>query len=465
MSTEAKANTTQTTTSNDGGSKITPSAPANPNTQSDPKDPMSILDFVKEQIQTNQQQAEAKTEAKKEPLKSKIRVPKTETNKTTETKKTDTKTTTTENKTEEVKSEGDDDLKLSKFSKSLLKEDEAKTDDTKTEQNTEVKKEEATEEGEDDIKLPETASVAAKDAFKKVNSERSKLKKELATLKEEKAQLEEKVNSVNNEETAKRIAELETQLEAYKKFNEEAETKLYALDVQQSQRYKETISEPLQSIASEVETIADKYKLDAVTLRKAMASEDTNGLADLLSEADVNDFDKVQLAKLRTDVKGILKIREALEKDSKRAAEVLRKTEEEQNRQFVQGKKQEYAKSLTTHKERITGFIPEIFKKTEDDQELNTLVDEYDKFLQVSDPTSFTAEQTAQAMAMAGATPILFATIERLMADNKVLIEKYKKLTKSNPSAGPNVAITPTSKPVSTEGTISDFVRDQLANR
>ena len=43
MSTEA--NTTQTTASKDGGSKLTPSAPANPPT-SDPKDPMSILDFL-----------------------------------------------------------------------------------------------------------------------------------------------------------------------------------------------------------------------------------------------------------------------------------------------------------------------------------------------------------------------------------------------------------------------------------
>lgn len=461
MSTEANANTTN----KDAGSKITPSAPANPPTQSDPKDPMSILDFVKEQIQTNQQKAEVKTEVKKEPLKSKIKVPKTQQTKTTETKTPESQTTTTEPKTEEVKTEGDDDLKLSKFSKSLLKEEETKTEDKKTETPEGEKKEDNTEEGEDDIKLPETASVAAKDAFKRVNSERSKLKKELATLKEEKAQLEEKVKSVDSEETAKRIAELETQLEAYRKFNEEAETKLYALDVQQSQRYRETISEPLQTIASEVEDIANKYKLDAVTLRKAMASEDTNGLADLLAEADVNDFDKVQLARLRTDVKGILKVREALEKDSKKAAEILRRTEEEQNRQFLQGKKQEYSKSLTTHKERITSFIPEIFKKTEDDQELNALVDDYDKFLQVSDPTAFTAEQTAQAMAMAGATPILFATIERLMADNKVLIEKYKKLTKSNPSAGPTTVTTPTSKPGSSEGSISDFVREQLSRR
>lgn len=462
MSTEA--NKTTTTSNKDAGSNITPSAPANPPVKSDPKDPMSILDFVKDQIQTSQQQVESTKEVKKEPLKTKVKLPKTKDTKTTEVKKEEVKTPAVSDNKEEVKTEGEEDLKLSRFSKALLNEEEAKAE-VKTEGNPEDKKEEGTEEGEDDIKLPETASVAAKDAFKKVNSERSKLKKELATLKEEKAKLEEQVKSVANEETAQRIADLETQLEAYKKFNEEAETKLYALDVQQSQRYRETISEPLQSIAIEVEDIAKKYTIDPVTLRKAMASDDTKGLSELIMDADVNDFDKVQLAKLRTDVKSILKTREVLEKDSKKAAEVLRRTEEEQNRQFMQSKKQEYSKSLTNHKEKITGFFPEIFKKTEDDQELNTLVDEYDKFLQTSDPTAFSAEQTAQAMAMAGATPILFATIERLMQDNKVLIEKYKKLTKSNPAAGPNV-ITPTnSAPASSEGSISDFVKSQLAKR
>jgi hypothetical protein len=459
MSTEA--NTTQTTASKDGGSKITPSAPANPPT-SDPKDPMSILDFVKEQMQSKQAEAEGQ---KKEAPKTKVATkPVAKKQDVKQEVNTEVKT---EAKVNEAKTEstGDEELKLSKFSQSLLNEEtkdgeEKKTEDTKVEAN----KETSDEEGDDDIKLPETASVAAKDAFKRVNSERSKLKKELATLKEEKSQLEEKLKTANTEETSTRIAELEVELERVKKFNEEAETKLYALDVQQSARYKETISEPLQAIAGEVEVLAKKYQIDAVKLRKAMAAEDTNGLSELLSEGDVNEFDKVQLAKLRTDVKGILKTREALEKDSKRAAEVLRRAEEEQTKQYIQVKKQEYTKSLVDHKDKITGFIPQLFQKTEDDQELNTLVDNYDKFLKTADPTAFTAEQTAQAMAMAGATPILFATIERLMADNKVLIEKYKKLTKSNPAAGPSTATT-VNTPPKTDGSISDFVRDQMSKR
>jgi hypothetical protein len=457
MSTEANTQATNTQTT---GSKIKPSAPANPPVKSDPKDPMSILDFVKQQIESKQSEAQPNQEVKQE-------VKKETKQKAKATKPVETKTEPKQEvKTEakaEVKSEekktGDDDLKLSKFSQSLLNEEE-----NKEEVKSEEKKEESLEEGDDDIKLPETASVAAKDAFKKVNSEKSKLKKELATLKEEKAKLEEQVNTVNTEETSKRIADLEIQLETLKKFNEEAETKLYALDVQQSARYRETISEPLQSIAGEVESLATKYNLDAVKLRKAMASDDTNGISELLSEAEVNEFDKVQLAKLRTDVKSILKTRELLEKDSKKAAELLKRAEEEETKQYITAKKQEYSKSLGTHREKITGFIPQIFQKSEDDQELNSMIDDYDKFLQGSDPTGFTAEQTAQAMAMAGATPILFATIERLMADNKVLVDKYKKLTKSNPSAGPSTATTANVTPKA-DGSISDFVRTELSRR
>ena len=74
--------------------------------------------------------------------------------------------------------------------------------------------------------------------------EKSKLKKELASLKEEKVKLEEQLKTANTEESSKRIAELEVELETLKKYNDEAETKLYALDVQQSARYRETISEP-----------------------------------------------------------------------------------------------------------------------------------------------------------------------------------------------------------------------------
>jgi predicted nucleic acid-binding Zn-ribbon protein len=450
MSTEA--NTTQT---QNNGSKITPSAPAN---QPVKPDPMSILDFVKEQMESKKAEAQPKQEVKKEVPKQKVK----------STKPVETKTEVkTEVKTEAKKDEtktGDDDLKLSKFSQSLLNEEEKKADDTKTEGKPEDKKEGSTEEGDDDIKLPETASVAAKDAFKKVNSERSRLKRELVALKEEKTKLEEQVKTVNTEETSKRIAELETELETFKKYNEEAETKLYALDVQQSARYKETISEPLQSIANEVESIASKYTLDAGKLRRAMAAEDTNGLSDILSEAEVNDFDKVQLAKLRTDVKSILKTRLILEKDSKAAAEILKKAEEEETKQFMSAKKTEYTKSLTKHKESITGVMPFLFTKSEDDNEWNGLVEEYDKFLTTADPTQFTAEKTAQAMAMAGATPILFAAIDRLMSDNKVLIDKYKKLTKSNPAAGPSTATAPNSAP-KTEGTISDFVRGELSKR
>lgn len=451
MSTEAKANTT---TAKDSGSKITPSAPANP-TPSDPRDPMSILDFVKDQMQSKQAEAEGQ---KKEAPKTKVATKPT-------AKKQEVKTEVkTEAKAGENKT-GEEELKLSKFSQSLLNEEtkeseEKKADNTKVEAN----KEATTEEGDDDIKLPETASVAAKDAFKRVNSERSKLKKELTTLKEEKVKLEEQLKTANTEESSKRIAELETQLETLKKYNDEAETKLYALDVQQSARYKQTITEPLQSIANEVESIATRYSLDAAALRRAMAIQDTTQLSALLAEADVNEFDKVQLAKLRGDVKDILKTREAIESDSKAAAELLRKAQDEENKQYVTSKKKEYAQSVTTHKERISSFIPELFQKSEEDQEWNNLIEEYDNLLSKADPTQFSAEQTAQTMAMAGATPILFAAIERLMADNKVLIDKYKKLTKSNPAAGPSTATT-VNTPPKTDGSIGDYVREQMARR
>jgi hypothetical protein len=197
-----------------------------------------------------------------------------------------------------------------------------------------------------------------------------------------------------------------------------------------------------------------------------MVAGDTKVLSDLLSESDINEFDKVELAKLRSDVKDVLKTRELLESDSKAASEAFRRAEEEQFKQMDSVKKKEYSTSLQAHKANITNIFPALFKPIEGDENWNNLLDQYNKFLEVADPTEFTAEKTAQTITMAGATPILFAALDKIIADNKALTDRLKKLTKSNPSAGPSASTsTATATPPKAEGSISDFVKDQMARR
>lgn len=451
MSTENK----ETKVDSNQQATTTPTAPKQETKPtSDSKDPFSILDFVKDQLKAKEA---TPTTTETKPTK-KATSKKAEAKVTTEAKTTEAKTTeaTTESTTEEA------DVEISALSKSLLGDtDEVKTDETKDEAKTEETKEEDT-----DVKLPETASVAAKDAFKKVNADRTKLKKELAELKTQKEELEKKIAEATNDDAAKTIADLQIQLEQYRKDNEAAETKLFALDVQQTKRYNELITTPLQLIANEVEDIAKKASIDPSALRKAMVASDTKVLADLISESDINDFDKVQLAKLRGDVKDVLKTREALESDSKAAAEAFRRAEEEQFKLADSQKRKEYSTSLQHHKAVINNVMPALFKPIEGDDNWNTLLEQYNQFLEVADPTTFTAEKTAQTISMAGATPILFAALDKVIADNKVLTDRIKKLTKANPSAGPSATTsTAATAAPKQEGSIGDFVKEQMARR
>lgn len=445
MSTENK----ETKVDSNQQATTTPTAPKQETKPtSDSKDPFSILDFVKDQLKTKEA-TPTTTEAK--PTK-KATAKKTEAKATTEVKTTET---STETQTD------DGEVEISALSKSLLGDTEEAKEVTKDEAKTEESKEEDT-----DVKLPETASVAAKDAFKKVNADRTKLKKELAELKTQKEELEKKMAEATNDDAAKTIADLQIQLDQYRKDNEAAETKLFALDVQQTKRYQELITTPLQLIANEVEDIAKKVSIDPSALRKAMVASDTKVLADLISESDINDFDKVQLAKLRGDVKDVLKTREALESDSRAAAEAFRRAEEEQFKLADSQKRREYSTSLQHHKAVINNVMPALFKPIEGDDNWNTLLEQYNQFLEVADPTAFTAEKTAQTITMAGATPILFAALDKVIADNKVLTDRIKKLTKSNPSAGPSATTsTATATAPKQEGSIGDFVKDQMARR
>jgi hypothetical protein len=416
-----------------------------PKPKQEPQDPMSVLDFVREQIAAKE--AAKGTEPK-------VTEPKPDP-KEPEQKKEETKT---EPAKEAPKAEDTDELKLSRFT------EEATKEPAKEEEKTEAKGEEE-EAKEEEVKLPDTASQSAKDAFKKVNSDRSKLRKELSALKKEKTELESKIKEATSEEATKKVTELESELQALRDHKEKAEAKLYALDVQSSEQYQKTITEPLSNIASEVDSIAEKYKIDAKTLRKAMASDDTSAIAELMDEAAVNDFDKVTLAKLKGDVKDILRIRRLMEEDSKRAADAMQKAADAERKQFEAEKRNAYAKSLEEHRTQITSIMPFVFKKAEGDEQWNGLVDQFDTFLKTADPTQFTAEKTAQAMAMAGATPLLFATIDRLLTDNKMLVGKVRKMTKASPSAGPTGATPQGSAPSPNEGSISDFVKSYMRSK
>jgi hypothetical protein len=419
----------------------------------------SISDFVKEQMAQTNKETTPKETAPKETA-PKETAPKETSPKETAPKETTPKETSPkETAPKETTPKETDDLgELSPFAKMALElqgklgdgEDKPKPEDTTKKETDEL----------DSIKLEEGTSVKAKEAFAKVNSDRVRLKKELQALAAEKEELAAKVAKADSDENTKRAVALEAEVARLKEAMEEKENRLYALDVKRSEKWKQVIDTPLQDLAVQVESIAKKYEgIDIRELRKAMAGDDTNLLSDLLS--DVNEFDKAELAKVRSEVKGILSLRKNLESDAKRAMEILDNAQQKQIESDRNAKLGVYKNTVEATVGYLEKSIPLAFTPIEGDEEHAKMVENYRTFLATADPTQFTAEATGQTAALAAAAPLMGLTIDRLNKELAVAYDKIKKLSKASAPAGSS-GTKQTETPTSSSGSLSDFVREQL---
>ena len=360
-------------------------------TTTEPTNPLSVLDFVKEQL-ASQEPAKV-AEAHKEPF------PAT----TTKAPASDAATTAKETTKEATTTTEPSEVEVSPLVKSILGEkttDASKAGDTKPDVDP------------DKITLPDSVSLPAKEAFKKVNADRAKLKDEVAKIKSE-------LEELRLASSEGKVTELQTELDSLKAEREEAERKLFALDVKQSKQWSDMIDKPLADYGSKLDEVLsayDEYSDESVkrNIRKAIASGDKAELSKYLST--LNEYDKLEVVKIREGVQGVLKTRNALEQDAKAAKEIMTKADQTRMELEQRAYMGTYKSAVAGAKESVEKLLPFVFQERDGDENHNKMLSNYKSFVEASNPAEFTPDVQAQVVALAAAAPLLGATIEALVA-------------------------------------------------
>lgn len=344
----------------------------------------------------------------------------------------------------------DDDL--SPFAKALL------GDADKQEEN----KQDVEPDDLDKLALPEKASVEAKDAFAKVNANRAELRKELKALKAERDELAKKANSVNLAEFENQKKELESQIEKYKSDYEQAEKKLYALDIKQTKQWKEMITEPVTLIKAQTDKIADAYNIDGKELRNALLIEDTRKLTEILTEAGVNKFDIDELSKIRVEAKRIASMEKALKEDAKEAYRMLTEQQEKEALAATEARRAEFSSAKEGMAGHVKKSYPFLFTEIPADTEWNKSVGIANGFIQNADPTQLTAQAMGEVMAMAAVAPVALQALDKVKAELASLTAKYKRVAKINPTSTPTHGVVHQQE---SNDSIEGFVKSRLSRR
>jgi hypothetical protein len=348
-------------------------------------------------------------------------------------------------------------FELSPFAKSLLGDDDS--------QQAVEKKDDLPEEKDDldKLDLPENASVAAKDAFKKVNQHRAQLKKELKALQEEKKALEAKTAVIPEDVTSK-ITALEEEKRTLMEEREAAEKKIALLDIKATSHWKKLITEPLTKVNEVATTLAEKYKIDGLELKKAMEDPNTDVLAELLSESKVNPMDSSKFSDVYTEFHKIKGLRESLTAESKQAREMAEAAEKQRQEAEVAAIQQEYEGTRNQTAAFIkTNFAP-LLKEIPGETDWNNTVKGAIELMESVNPKDLSPTEMARLLPMASMAPVLAGVVERLRTELGALRTKYQKVAKLNPSPSP--AGPSQSKQTNTddEDTLS-FVRTQKAKK
>ena len=163
----------------------------------------------------------------------------------------------------------------------------------------------------------------AANRFKQLKEELKNSSSELETLRqkniEHEAQIKE-LTAINESEDPKAMQEKLAQYEQEKMFT----------NLEETDAYKQRVTEPLQSLLDQTEEIAEKYGIDAEALIDAVAMEDEGeqdkALEDLMSLA--SDRDKSRIYRVIENVEPIMAVRSAMYEDVEQAVAEAKEADE-----------------------------------------------------------------------------------------------------------------------------------------
>jgi len=189
--------------------------------------------------------------------------------------------------------------------------------------------------------------------FKQLKSELKSSKVELDTLRHQQIQQEAKIKELTGLTENKDIEQLQTKLADYEKkqmFN----------NLEETDTYKQAITEPLAVLMKQADQIADKYNVDPDALVDALSINDQEKQDEQLDELlpDATDRDKAKVYRIVEDIEPLVQRRQQLYENSEAALAEAKGVEEQKEAQLAAEKAKLRTNVARNVAERVKQKLP-----------------------------------------------------------------------------------------------------------
>ena len=166
--------------------------------------------------------------------------------------------------------------------------------------------------------------------FKQLKSELKSSKVELDTLRQQQTQQEAKIKELTGLTENKDVEQLQTKLA-------EHEQKQMFNNLEETDTYKQAITDPLAALMKQADQIADKYNVDPDALVDALSIKDQEKQDEQLDELlpDATDRDKAKVYRIVEDIEPIVQRRQQLYENSEAALAEAKGVEEQKEAQLA----------------------------------------------------------------------------------------------------------------------------------
>lgn len=293
-------------------------------------------------------------------------------------------------------------------------------------------KAEATSSEDSDIKTPENLKPEAQTAWARLTKD---LRDARAKLKELETKTAEAVpNSVEQ-------VDLKAQLDAIKAERDNYEQELRFSRLEATKEYKMAVTEPLQTIQSEVASIAQTYETDPAKIYAAMVEPDATKRRALLKEATAN-FDPVDALAVRQkgeDLQKVFERRDLLTKDVKTVLQMIETEEKQEMEQFQKQAEQELSNAYKTEWENMQKENP-LLRPIEDNEAWNNTLKGIEQQALSIENTELDPRSKARLTFNAAALPVIMQVFQDYVSKTQSRINELEKTAKelrsTLPSAG-----------------------------
>jgi predicted ribosome quality control (RQC) complex YloA/Tae2 family protein len=166
----------------------------------------------------------------------------------------------------------------------------------------------------------------AANRFKELKTELKTNRSELEQLRQQSKEYESKIQELTGLTESKDMDQMQEKLAQYEQ--EKALTNL-----EQTQAYKQAVSQPLEALVEQADQIADKYEVDSDALIDVLSLDDPKEQEEQLAELlpNASDRDKAKVYRIMEDIDPILQRRAKLYENADAALAEAKQLEEQQN--------------------------------------------------------------------------------------------------------------------------------------